>query len=214
MRKAFQLHNEMLLHNLQPSPITYNVLINGLCIYGDLKDADRLFSSLQDQNIGLTKVAYTTLIKAHCAKGDVCKIHEKLMILMVLTIGKNSPLVDLEVHHASLDLLIQSTVHRSGLGFLKSTASSGISRTPCFLLILRENPSWERVAEINGLWLCRDFLSLQQQSSLLSTIENAIDSIGIFLGRLQIEEAIELIRLEDDLQVLSGSMLSTFFSLA
>lgn len=38
--------------------------------------------------------------------------------------------------------------------------------------IFGENPSWERVAEINGLWLCRDFLSLDQQSSLLSTIEN------------------------------------------
>ncbi|KAL7228192.1 hypothetical protein ACSBR2_007000 [Camellia fascicularis] len=37
--------------------------------------------------------------------------------------------------------------------------------------IFGENPSWERVAEINGLWLCRDFLSLDQQSSLLSTIE-------------------------------------------
>ncbi|THF94675.1 hypothetical protein TEA_015537 [Camellia sinensis var. sinensis] len=248
MRKAFQLHNEMLLHNLQPSPITYNVLINGLCIYGDLKDADRLFSSLQDQNIGLTKVAYTTLIKAHCAKGDVCKIHEKLMILMVLTIGKNSPLVDLEVHHASLDLLIQSTVHRLGLGFLKSTASSGISRTPCFLLILSQSlgktPAGNELQKSMAYGFAETFylssnnlhcsqqsktvlsLSVQlredslQRRTLSSTaaaeaLEEAIasepiktddcelaaiDSIGIFLGRLQIEEAIELIRLEDDLQ--------------
>ncbi|KAL6964470.1 hypothetical protein U1Q18_035523 [Sarracenia purpurea var. burkii] len=27
-----------------------------------------------NQNVGLTKVAYTTLIKAHCAKGDVHKV--------------------------------------------------------------------------------------------------------------------------------------------
>lgn len=34
-----------------------------------------------------------------------------------------------------------------------------------------QNPSWEPVRGINGLWLCRDFLSPQEQSSLLSTIE-------------------------------------------
>lgn len=31
-------------------------------------------------------------------------------------------------------------------------------------------PIWERISEINGLWICRDFLSPQQQSSLLSSI--------------------------------------------
>ncbi|CAL9024558.1 unnamed protein product [Prunus brigantina] len=61
----------MLIHNLEPTPVTYNVLINGLCVYGDLMDADRLLVSLCDCNINLTKVAYTTLIKAHCAKDDV-----------------------------------------------------------------------------------------------------------------------------------------------
>ncbi|KAA8549175.1 hypothetical protein F0562_000859 [Nyssa sinensis] len=39
-------------------------------------------------------------------------------------------------------------------------------------LIFAKNLSWERVSEINGLWLCRDFLSSEQQSSLLSTIDN------------------------------------------
>lgn len=34
-----------------------------------------------------------------------------------------------------------------------------------------KNPSWEPISEINGLWLCRDFLSPQEQSSLLSAIE-------------------------------------------
>ncbi|EXB40846.1 Alkylated DNA repair protein alkB-8-like protein [Morus notabilis] len=31
---------------------------------------------------------------------------------------------------------------------------------------------WERFGEIKGLWLCRDFLSTQRQSSLLSAIQN------------------------------------------
>ncbi|XP_021848933.1 uncharacterized protein [Spinacia oleracea] len=33
------------------------------------------------------------------------------------------------------------------------------------------NPSWKHIADIKGLWLCRDFLSLQQQSSLLSSVQ-------------------------------------------
>ncbi|KAF8387841.1 hypothetical protein HHK36_026502 [Tetracentron sinense] len=35
-----------------------------------------------------------------------------------------------------------------------------------------KNPNWEQIKEINGLWLCRDFLSPKRQSSLLSEIEN------------------------------------------
>ncbi|KAE8009513.1 hypothetical protein FH972_005945 [Carpinus fangiana] len=35
-----------------------------------------------------------------------------------------------------------------------------------------QNPNWEQIKEVNGLWLCRDFLSAQEQSSLLSAIEN------------------------------------------
>lgn len=31
---------------------------------------------------------------------------------------------------------------------------------------------WERVENINGLWLCRNFLSVHHQSDLLSTILN------------------------------------------
>lgn len=31
---------------------------------------------------------------------------------------------------------------------------------------------WERVEEINGLWLCRNFLSIAHQSDLLSAILN------------------------------------------
>nr|DAD38054.1 TPA_asm: hypothetical protein HUJ06_008695 [Nelumbo nucifera] len=34
-----------------------------------------------------------------------------------------------------------------------------------------KNPIWERIEEISGLWLYRDFLSLERQSSLLSAIE-------------------------------------------
>lgn len=34
------------------------------------------------------------------------------------------------------------------------------------------NQGFERFGEIKGLWLCRDFLSLQRQSSLLSSIQS------------------------------------------
>ncbi|KAK4763316.1 hypothetical protein SAY86_009084 [Trapa natans] len=37
---------------------------------------------------------------------------------------------------------------------------------------LFRNPGWERVKEIRGLWICRDFLTHVQQLSLLSAIQN------------------------------------------
>ncbi|KAK7857472.1 hypothetical protein CFP56_017726 [Quercus suber] len=38
-----------------------------------------------------------------------------------------------------------------------------------------QNPSWEQIKEIKGLWLCRDFLSPRQQSSLVSAILNDVE---------------------------------------
>lgn len=37
---------------------------------------------------------------------------------------------------------------------------------------------WEPIKQIKGLWLCRDFLSPQHQSSLLSTIQNGAFSFS------------------------------------
>ncbi|KAK1277749.1 hypothetical protein QJS04_geneDACA007292 [Acorus gramineus] len=39
------------------------------------------------------------------------------------------------------------------------------------LAIQAQNRRWQRIDEIRGLWLCRDFLSMDQQSSLLSSIK-------------------------------------------
>ena len=39
------------------------------------------------------------------------------------------------------------------------------------LSIFGEIQNWERIDQIKGLWLCRDFLSPDQQSSLLSAIQ-------------------------------------------
>lgn len=37
-------------------------------------------------------------------------------------------------------------------------------------LVCEGNHSWEQISQIDGLWLCRDFLSSNQQTSLLSAI--------------------------------------------
>ncbi|GFP85610.1 uncharacterized protein p8a3.02c [Phtheirospermum japonicum] len=39
------------------------------------------------------------------------------------------------------------------------------------LSIFGDTQIWEPITEINGLWICRDFLSADQQSSLLSDLE-------------------------------------------
>lgn len=49
------------------------------------------------------------------------------------------------------------------------SGSSGETSTP--LSIFGDSHRWEQITEINGLWICRDFLSADQQSSLLSSLE-------------------------------------------
>ncbi|KAL5983790.1 hypothetical protein ACLOJK_017882 [Asimina triloba] len=46
-----------------------------------------------------------------------------------------------------------------------------------------KNPSWawERVKEIDGLWLCRDFLFPEQQCRLLASIQRGACPIGMIL---------------------------------
>ncbi|XP_065865702.1 uncharacterized protein [Euphorbia lathyris] len=51
------------------------------------------------------------------------------------------------------------------------TNNDQICRNKSFLTI-DHNPIWEPIKEINGLWLCREFLSPPQQSILLSAIQN------------------------------------------
>ncbi|KAL6572656.1 hypothetical protein OROMI_013614 [Orobanche minor] len=75
--RAFLLYDEMVQRNIQPSNATHDILINGLYIYGDPIVPERVFCFLQGHNNKLLKNAFTTLIKANCAKGDV----EKAVVL-------------------------------------------------------------------------------------------------------------------------------------
>ncbi|EPS63862.1 hypothetical protein M569_10921, partial [Genlisea aurea] len=72
---AFWLHNEMIRLRVLPNHATYNILIDGLCVHGSVGLAERVFSFLRGHEVDLSKVAYTSLLKAICAKkgGDVRK---------------------------------------------------------------------------------------------------------------------------------------------
>lgn len=39
------------------------------------------------------------------------------------------------------------------------------------LSLFGDSHVWEQITEINGLWICREFLAADQQSSLLSSFE-------------------------------------------
>lgn len=50
-------------------------------------------------------------------------------------------------------------------------ARDGDEREPPRRPAPRQNPTWAPIEEIDGLWLCGDFLSPEQQRSLLSAVE-------------------------------------------
>lgn len=51
------------------------------------------------------------------------------------------------------------------------------------LSIFGDSHTWEQITEINGLWICRDFLSADQQSSLLSSLERGEKSLRTVLSK-------------------------------
>lgn len=60
----------------------------------------------------------------------------------------------------------------------ESTCEDGCSSN------LDPKPIWQEIAGINGLCLCRDFLSPQQQTSLLSAIQSGAFFAIVFYFRL------------------------------
>ncbi|XP_068664043.1 alkylated DNA repair protein ALKBH8 homolog isoform X2 [Aristolochia californica] len=58
--------------------------------------------------------------------------------------------------------------------FGDSSVSEDENSFSCGVFSLRtgETSCWEQIKEINGLWLCRNFLTPERQSSLLSAIES------------------------------------------
>lgn len=66
---ALHLHDEMLKH-LRPTPVTYNLLVNALCVSHNLCAAEALVGDLLEKGVRLRKFAFTALIKAHCVVGS------------------------------------------------------------------------------------------------------------------------------------------------
>ncbi|XP_055813399.1 uncharacterized protein LOC129882921 [Solanum dulcamara] len=55
--------------------------------------------------------------------------------------------------------------------FHAHSAENQVNRKALCGSVFGESDSWERISEIDGLWLCKDFLSPDQQSKLLSSIQ-------------------------------------------
>jgi pentatricopeptide repeat domain-containing protein 1 len=67
--KAIELLTKLKDHNIQPSVCTYNILINGLCKSGRLKDAQKVYEDLLVKGYNIDVYAYNAMIKGFCKKG-------------------------------------------------------------------------------------------------------------------------------------------------
>ncbi|XP_078441883.1 uncharacterized protein LOC144711737 [Wolffia australiana] len=71
--QAFRVYDEMVNH-ARPGPVTYNILVNALCVRGNLRAAEILVAELAaGGGVRLRKFAFTAVIKAHCVMGSPAK---------------------------------------------------------------------------------------------------------------------------------------------
>ncbi|KAE8681286.1 cell division cycle 20.1, cofactor of APC complex-like [Hibiscus syriacus] len=100
MRCMLKLLQEMHAKGIRPTHVTCTVIIKGFCKQQKLQeairllqdmcymglnpdqDANKLLISLHEQNIKMSKVAYTQIIKAHCVKGDVYSVFMFFRLMM------------------------------------------------------------------------------------------------------------------------------------
>lgn len=52
------------------------------------------------------------------------------------------------------------------------------------------NPNWTQISDVPGLWICHDFISAEEQASLVSEIEKGIDAV-FYLPSVEFELILE-----------------------
>lgn len=74
--QAFRLREEMVARGISPNTIIYNVLIDGLCKTGNLREAYGLWQKMVNAGFHPDCVTYTCIIHAHCERGHLKEAKE------------------------------------------------------------------------------------------------------------------------------------------
>ncbi|XP_070042455.1 pentatricopeptide repeat-containing protein At3g22470, mitochondrial-like [Nicotiana tomentosiformis] len=62
------IHRQMIGKGVEPTVITYNMIIDGYCLLGQVDKARRTFNSMIDNNIEPDIINYNILINGYCKK--------------------------------------------------------------------------------------------------------------------------------------------------
>ena len=68
-KMGFRLLEEMRSNGLVPGVVTYNVLMNGLCRQGQMKNANMLLDAMLNLGVVPDDITYNILLEGHCRHG-------------------------------------------------------------------------------------------------------------------------------------------------
>ncbi|KFK42902.1 hypothetical protein AALP_AA1G053300 [Arabis alpina] len=71
MAKAQEILKEMLGKGLQPTVVTFNVLMNGFCLNGMLEDGEKLLNWMLAKGIAPNATTYNSLVKQYCIRDNL-----------------------------------------------------------------------------------------------------------------------------------------------
>ncbi|KAK4407034.1 hypothetical protein Sango_0284400 [Sesamum angolense] len=86
----------------------------------------------------------------------------------------------------------ESSHHRQGRVLVSDSTDEVVKPHSIF----GDTDIWEPITEIKGLWICRDFLSTDQQASLISALQKGNEGICAHVDLMRFEDGIAIISLE------------------
>lgn len=79
--KAVECYEEMRLHGIKVTLVTFNTLVDACCRVGDMESAARLYRDMLDAECLPDLITYSTLVKGYCVRGELDQAMELFALM-------------------------------------------------------------------------------------------------------------------------------------
>lgn len=79
--KAVECYEEIRLHGIKVSLVTFNTLVDACCRVGDMESAARLYRDMLDAECQPDLITYSTLVKGYCVRGELDEAMELFALM-------------------------------------------------------------------------------------------------------------------------------------
>merc|ERR1719375_1747016 len=115
MERVWNVWNDMIQSNVEPSITTYNALIDACARNAGMDRIDQLLADMKKRGLKPNLITYSTVLKGHCLRGDIRAAFDVLNEMRAQTNFKPDEIM----YNTLLDGCAQASLVEEGLRILK-----------------------------------------------------------------------------------------------